>query len=100
MTLSLRTWRYGSKASALRSTDPVGMLTIRALLEADVDEQPPVVSGSIEVGNDWTAKDDTEAVDQSDRKEMLNQKGPAGDRTAGVASRDPRSSGSLRLPKS
>jgi len=75
MTLSLRTWRYGSKASALRANDPVGILTIRALREAHVDQQSPVVTGSIEERHDWTAEDGTEAVGQGHHKEMLDPEG-------------------------
>ena len=76
MTLSLRTWRYGSRASALRPNDPVGILTMMALREAHVDEEPPVGTGSIEERHDRTAQDGTAAVAQSHHKEMLNSEGP------------------------
>ncbi len=66
MTLSLRTWRYGSKASARHIDDPVGMLTIRALREAHVAGQPGEGDTSAGERDDRAAHDDSEAISQSD----------------------------------
>ena len=77
MTLSLRTWRYGSKASALHAEDPAGILTIMALREARLAEQAPTGTGSTGSSGE-PGEDGGKAISQSEHQEMFFPEAPQG----------------------
>jgi hypothetical protein len=83
MTLSLRAWRYGSKASARHADDPVAALTIKALLEADVAGRPGNGNGSTGEQNNRAARDRGEASSQGHHQETSGREAALlGDGTA------------------